>query len=531
MLSTGSSFTDVASLGVLGLSGTFAFFLCRAIWVYLSDPLKLRHLPAPNLLAAISPLWCFRHSAKGDRYLAIHEAHKKLGGVVRIAPDHVSINLPEAVKEVYGHANASKVQKADFYDTLAGEYHNIANVRNREDHARKRKNISSAFAMSSILELEPAISGNVSLLLSKLDQFSGASTSNAVDINEWLSYFTFDVISQITVGESFGFLTQGSDAFRGQTKSGLPGTWHRVPSTIRSLRSAFHFKVALGQLSKYWYDFWTEVLWFSRGKKDVDSFTSVAIGQVRQRMEKDLEEAGEIPDFFSRLLRGRDGKSRNLPFMELVSEAIVFLNAGSDTTSSGLTSAIYEISRNPKVKERLFQELDEALGENVEVPSYDQVKDLPYLRACLDETLRLNPPISYGPPRLVIDPKGIDIATEHFRVGTTISIPTYTIQRNSKTFQDPDTFNPERWLSSDEDHMAEMRHLFIPFSTGPRSCLGRNLATTEQQIVLATLLHRYDIVLADSDFKPQRIEAFNYHPGALPVRLTRRLNQEKGYRS
>lgn len=510
----------VSCLGVASLIGPLAFFFIRAVYRYLADPYDLKHFPTPSIVAAVTPLWCFRHSAIGDRFQAVDRAHRKLGDAIRIGPDHVSINVLEAIKDIYGHGSMGRLMKADFYDTLAGEYHNIANTRDRDEHQRKRKYISNAFALSNILELEPKIAGNLSLLLTRLDHM--ASATKLVDVHEWLSFFTFDVISQISVSETFGFVKNGSDRFRGQTKYGKPGQWHVVPSTITSQRASFRFKVALGQMSKAWYDFWTRILWFSRGKTDVDMFTAVAIGQVRERIEKDKDLEASTPDFMSKLLKDKDGMPRNLPFMELVSEAIVLLNAGSDTTSAGLTAAIWELITHPEAKQKLQQELDEGLGENdngktIKVASFDQVKDLKYLQACLTETLRLNPPIPYGPPRLIIDPQGVTVAGHHFRCGTTVSVPTYSIMRNAGIFDDPDTFRPERWLGGDETQKERMLQAYVPFSTGPRSCLGRNLATTEQHIVLATLFHRYDFELEDKSFVRKLTEGFNLDVGPLPV--------------
>ncbi|OQU98782.1 hypothetical protein CLAIMM_04512 [Cladophialophora immunda] len=465
-------------LSIAGLMGVAAFFFIRAVYRYLTDPYDLKRFPAPSIVAAVTPLWCFKHSAVGNRFQALDDAHQKLGEMVRIGPDHVSINMLEAIKDIYGHGSMGRLMKADFYDTLAGEYHNIANTRDREEHQRKRKYISNAFALSNILELEPKIAGTLSLLLSKLDQMASTTeSSRALDVHDWLSFFTFDVISQVAVGETFGFLQNGSDQFRGQTKYGKPGKWHVVPSTITSQRAAFRFKVALGQMSKAWYDFWTRILWFSRGKTDVDMFTAVAIGQVRERIRKDKDLEAFPPDFMSRLLKDKEGKPRNLPFMELVSEAIVLLNAGSDTTSSGLTSAIWELATHPAARKELQKELDGALGEVDEdngfrVATYEQVKDLKYLQACLTETLRLNPPIPYGPPRLIIDPKGVMVAGEHFRYGTTVSVPTYSIMRHPDIFPDPNAFRPERWLEGDEIRKEMMQQAYIPFSTGPRACLA-----------------------------------------------------------
>ena len=490
---------------------------------YFYDPLKLRRFPAASWLAATTPFWCVWNSYRGRRFISIDEAHKLLGPAVRISPTHVSFNDPAAVRDIYTHLNGGKIMKDEFYDNLAGEFHNIANVRNREEHSRKRKYFSHAFALKSIMELEPIVHRYVAELVGRLDFAVENEPGSSLNINSWLNFFTFDVIGEVAVGKSFGFLKAGSDATFGQFRKPCNGKWHTVPSTINALHSAFGFKVALGQMSRKWYLAVFRLLSWTQGKKDLDMFTSVAIHQVRRRLDQGCE-LGHT-DFFERVLLDRQGEFRELPFMELVSEAIVLLNAGSDTTSSSLTSLVYEVARNQAVQHKLQRELDQALGTTEDPARFNQVNGLPYLKACLDENLRLNPPIPYGPPRIIVDPKGVQIAGQHIRSGTTVSVPTYSIQRREDLFPDPLAFRPERWLdTSDEGLKEQMQKAFVPFSVGPRSCLGRNLAMMEQQVLIATLFHRYEFHLGDPSFIPKKVEAFNLDPGPLPVVVRKRVS-------
>ena len=137
-------------------------------------------VPAASISAGITPLWCMWHSWLGKRFRAVHDAHEKYGRVVRISPTHLSFNDPVAIKDIYGHVNGSKIMKDSFYDTLAGEFHNIANVRDREDHARKRKYFSNAFALKSVVELEPVISRYLSLLLDKMDEVASEGPQSSL---------------------------------------------------------------------------------------------------------------------------------------------------------------------------------------------------------------------------------------------------------------------------------------------------------------------------------------------------------------
>lgn len=515
--------------GTILAASAIIFLVVIPIAKYLYDPYRLRRFPAASKLAAITPIWCAWNSYWGRRFTSIQQAHERLGPVVRISPSHVSFTDPAAIKDIYGHSNGAKVMKDEFYDNLAGEFHNIANVRDREEHSRKRKYFSNAFALKTVVEFEPTFRRYVDQLIKRLDAAAqpssetpkGDDTAQGTNINRWLNFFTFDVIGEIAVGQSFGFLETGSDAAQGQYKNGPKGRIHEVPSTIVALHSAFSFKVALGQFSRRWYLLLFKLFSWAPGKKQLDLFTSVAINQVRKRLDARGGEYSHT-DFFERVLLDKDGTSRELPFMELVSEAIVLLNAGSDTTSSSLTSLVYEVARHPEVQSKLHEELDRFLDPTTDIADFDTVKDLPYLKSCLNENLRLNPPIPYGPPRVVVDPRGAVIAGHHILPGTTISVPTYSVHRRADVFADPEVFRPERWLEGSEADRAQMQTAFNPFSTGSRSCLGRNLAMMEQQVVLSTIFHRYEVRLAHPDYVPPRFEAFNLDPGPLPVILRRR---------
>jgi len=123
------------------------------------------------------------------------------------------------------------------------------------------------------------------------------------------------------------------------------------------------------------------------------------------------------------------------------------------------------------------------------------VKDLPYLNAVVNEGLRLHTTVSGGLPRIV-PAGGMTILGRHFKEGTCVSVPTYSMHRNEAVWgETANEFYPERWLDADAETKARMQQCFAPFSVGPRACIGRNLALMQLHILIATLFSRYHIVL------------------------------------
>jgi benzoate 4-monooxygenase len=126
----------------------------------------------------------------------------------------------------------------------------------------------------------------------------------------------------------------------------------------------------------------------------------------------------------------------------------------------------YYLAQHPAAQQKLQKELDDAIGlDDSTIVTYDQVKALPYLDACINEALRLHSTSSLGLPRLVPE-GGLDVLGRHYTEGTVLSVPSYTIHREEKTWgPDYASYRPERWLERD---IAVLNKAFNPFSFGPR---------------------------------------------------------------
>lgn len=196
------------------------------------------------------------------------------------------------------------------------------------------------------------------------------------------------------------------------------------------------------------------------------------------------------------------------------------MNAGSDTTATAMTNILYLLIKHDSVRRKLLHELDGVLDEKEVIPTYDQVKDLPYLRACVDEALRLRPPLSLGLPRKTTE--DTTIAGHTIKAGVTVSVPTWSLHHSESLFPNPDAFVPERWLAED---IENLKRYVMPFSQGPRACLGRNLAFMEMLVIVPTLIRRYNFAFEKPNFVLPAIDRHVANPGDCP--LTVRFRGEK----
>lgn len=183
-----------------------------------------------------------------------------------------------------------------------------------------------------------------------------------------------------------------------------------------------------------------------------------------------------------------------------------------------MNNVMYNLLKNPSTLAKLREEVDAVLDPSDVVAPYDKVRHLPYLRACLDESLRLYPPTSFGLPRRT-PPEGIPILGEYVAGNTSVSISSYVAHRDERVFPEPEVYRPERWLGEDS---KDLQGAFLPFSTGARGCIGRNISYLEQTVLLSSVVHRYDFALPNPDWEPTRWETFNLSPGPMPLKAWRR---------
>lgn len=152
------------------------------------------------------------------------------------------------------------------------------------------------------------------------------------------------------------------------------------------------------------------------------------------------------------------------------------MNAGHDTTAISLRNVMFFLLKNPKCLSRLREELGEVLDEDEIVAPYAKVKHLPYLRPCIDESPRMLPPVIFGFPRRT-PAEGTAILNDYIAGDTSVSMSAYMVYHQQSVFKDHDSYKLERWLGEEG---KSLQPYFVPFSTGARVYIGRNISYLEQ---------------------------------------------------
>ncbi|KAF9883071.1 hypothetical protein FE257_004128 [Aspergillus nanangensis] len=494
---------------------TLLLVFLRRVAVYFWDTKGLRKYPGLDAFSGFTNLSFILQARRAPdfRTKMLLEAHQSYP-VIRLGPDSLSFSDIKAIKDIYGHS--TPCIKGDMYSTPGGVHHNVLDSVDKLEHSQKRKRLAIAFSAKHLEAWEFKVVDKCTRLISQFDKYSTSSSS--ADLRLWTNLFTVEAIADIALSQKLGLLEAGHDMVECEDVNGHV----RQVSFLSSIRG-----VGRAQVPVIWshngYNFLKKVLsFFSRGFTEQIAHETAFGGIVRRLVSKRLEQrrlGDTLDDFCTSLEEDRKGNKTALHRAEIEAECNAFMNAGSDTTAIQLTHVLYYLLKNPNKMQKLRDELDAHISSDVVVPPYADVRTLPYLKACLDESLRLSPPVATGLQRKT-PPEGMYINNEWIAGNTLVSLPAYIAHRDETAFPNSEEFLPERWLSDDAKGVQKY---FIPFSAGSRGCIGRNITYLEQHVLIAALVRRFDFAFADPHWEMQWEEQYNLWPGTMPVIIKQRL--------
>ncbi|XP_063175052.1 ultra-long-chain fatty acid omega-hydroxylase [Chroicocephalus ridibundus] len=245
---------------------------------------------------------------------------------------------------------------------------------------------------------------------------------------------------------------------------------------------------------------------FARACATVHSFTATVVQRRRQALDRLGHQAwleshkGRRMDFIDLLLLAKDEDGNTLSDEDISAEADTFMFEGHDTTASGLAWLLYNLARHPHYQDRCRQEVRELLkGRDVEEIEWEDLSHLPFTTMCIKESLRLHPPVTAVSRRCTED-----ITMRDGRVipkGIICLLSIYGTHHNPDIWPEHQVFNPLRF--SPENSQGRSPLAFIPFSAGPRNCIGQSFAMAEMKVVAALTVARFAIRL-DTERPPRR---------------------------
>ncbi|EDX06500.1 probable cytochrome P450 49a1 [Drosophila simulans] len=239
--------------------------------------------------------------------------------------------------------------------------------------------------------------------------------------------------------------------------------------------------------------------------KALDQFTAICMKNIGKTMDKaDADEARGLPkseadiSIVERIVR----KTGNRKLAAIL--ALDLFLVGVDTTSVAASSTIYQLAKNPDKQKKLFDELQKVFPHREADINQNVLEQMPYLRACVKETLRMRPVVIANGRSLQSDAV---INGYHVPKGTHVIFPHLVVSNDPAYFPEPKRFLPERWLKQSTDaagcpHANQKIHPFVslPFGFGRRMCVGRRFAEIELHTLLAKIFRKYKVSYNSGEF-------------------------------
>lgn len=417
---------------------------------------------------------------KGYRASFVHRLLDQYGPVVVVAPNQIHTNDVVATKIIYSR----QAIKTSFYAKM-GSWKGVKSTLGILDYptaSTTRNNLIQCFQNRNLELLSEHIGAHVK-------DFTDAIAVHAEQgkVTEglfWFRLLALDIVCDALWGESTELITS---AVKGNTNSAFLQRFHAF-SKYNALRSFIPGLDTFVRLC---------------GPKDLRKMRSdlsdldLQAREALARWEKGGSK-GHNKDVLSMLgnLNEHSDPQKRLPNSHIPAYLVEMLAAGSSTTSTTAAITCHMLSWCPEAQDRLYKELKDAFPDPDKI-ELREVQPLPFVRACIKETMRLYPVIPGPLERRLGEPVQIDGHT--LQKGVVASVAAYTQGRLEDVFPEPLQWKPERWIDASPEELKTMEACWTAFGSGSRSCPGSNLALNELHLMIAAIYRRFKSVKTDKE--------------------------------
>ena len=472
-----------------------AFFSCIIVFFFL-QPLvfsPLARVPGPKLYALTK--WRLAYDEwRGRRTHKIYKLHQQYGPVIRIGPNEVAFNSPTALKIIYGAG--SGFERTDFYRMFdAYGRQNVFTFGPVRLHAERKKMLAHAYSKSSMMR------GRVAETIERIVEdyvkwIEKTGSGGGDEIFRSLHYYSLDNITNFLYAPEHG----GTSSLKGNSTHQAMLDDILDPARRRLTWFVVHFPM----LTKWLYThtgFLEQVVSPLLPMQKPSTYTRIREHALQAMHSfRDVVIASQVDPDPSRTVIERlwthrkSDKTGGLDDLDIAAECSDHFLAGIDTTSDSLMFLIWVLSlpENRKYQERLIEEAcnlpPSGLNEYGN-PTVEASDRLPCLDAIIKETLRLYAPLPASEPRE--PPQDTEIDGYHIPARTIVSMEPYALHRNSDVFPNPFKWDPDRWIESSGEQLAEMKRWWWAFSSGGRMCIGMHLGMAEMTALVPAIYRKY----------------------------------------
>jgi len=461
-----------------------AWFGVQLVAFYISYR-RLSHIPGP-WLARWSSLWLVGAVWRKQSHLEFYEIAKKYGSLARIGPNLLITSDPELLRRM--SAARSPYTRSDWYLAfrLMPGVDNVFTMLDDKQHTKRRSQMHNGYLGKENITLEATIDRNIVNLLDLIRRkyVSKGSDIRLMDLAEKAQFVALDAILDIATGAPMGDLQHDEDvnSYLKTTAAALPPLI--MLGSVPSVQNFLHIPFIAKRL-------------FPTAEDEIGMGKLIGIAQkkVAERFSSGAGPGKAKMDMLQSFI------SHGLSQDEAVSESLIQILGGSDTTAGAIRTFMLYIITSPHVYSTLQAEIDRGVVESRisrPVITDREARELPYLQAVIKEGLRVFPP-GTGLMAKKVPLGGDELNGVFLPAGTKVGVNMWALLRRKDVFgEDSDVFRPERWLESSPEDLQKMEAVSeLVWGYGKYVCLGKSVALIELNKIFVELLRNFDWKLVD----------------------------------
>ncbi|KAE8742608.1 Cytochrome P450 CYP4, partial [Frankliniella occidentalis] len=357
-------------------------------------------------------------------------------------------------------------------------------------HARRRL-LTPTFHFRILDQFLPVFNRNTAVLVKKLEKEAGREAFN---LGHYVHLCALDTICESAMGTTVHAQEDSNSEYVQAVKTACCKAYMRLVKPWLYPDATFYA---------------TPYGWsFSRALKVLHGLTTSVIQKRKGihteellKIQQPAEDGTKLRVAFLDQLLLANQNGAGLSDMDIQEEVDTFMFEGHDTTGTAITFTLYALSVNPKVQEMAYQEITSVMGDKTRDITNQDLAQMKYLERVIKEGLRLYPSVPVFLRSLKRD-LPLEMDGKHVvPAGTTVVVCPYVLHRTESLWPDPERFDPDRFLP--ENSVDRHAFAYVPFSAGPRNCIGQKYAMMEMKCMIARLLMEFRFLEAYPGYKPK----------------------------
>ncbi|XP_062397203.1 cytochrome P450 3A30-like isoform X2 [Sardina pilchardus] len=386
---------------------------------------------------------------------------------------------------------------------LNGPMYDAVSIAEDEDWRRIRSVLSPSFTSGRLKEMFGIMKTHSRNLVNSMKK--DADLGRPSDIKEYFGAYSMDVVTSTSFSVDIDSLNNPKDPFVTNIKKMLK---FDLLNPVFLIIAFFPFMAPV-----------FEKMNFSFFPLSVTDFFYAALQTIKSQREEVNSHQSRV-DFLQLMIDSQapekeengTGDHKGLSDHEILSQAMIFIFAGYETSSSTMNFLLYNLATNPDTLKKLHDEIDEVFSDKP--VQYEALMQMEYLDCVINESLRLYPPAA----RLErVCKKTVDVGGVIIPKDIVVMVPTYALHRDPEIWTDPETFNPERFNKENKESIDP--YSYMPFGLGPRNCIGMRFALISIKLAIVELLQRFTISTCAETEIPVELDVLGLMAPKRPIKL------------